>query len=82
MKKFLLLAAIALATSTISLNAQQDEKTKVKKTTTVGQKVHNTFSKKKKHKGYKIKHQHANGIEHKKKVNQQTGEVKKKTKND
>jgi hypothetical protein len=36
-------------------NAQQ-EHVKVKKTTSAVQKVHNTFSKRKHYKGYKIKH--------------------------
>ena len=45
-------------TVSMSASAQQvkDEKTKVKKTTTVGQKVHNTFSKHKHYKGHKHKH--------------------------
>ena len=55
----------------------QDDKDKVKKTSTPTQKVHNTFSKHKHHNGYKVKHKH-NGVTHKKKVNNQTGEVKEK----
>ena len=56
-------------------NKVQDEKTKVKKTSTVPQKVHNTFSKNKKYKGYKSKRKH-NGVTRKRKVNVKTGEVK------
>ena len=57
----------------------QDDKDKVKKTSTVPQKVHNTFSKHKKHKGYKVKHKH-NGVTQKHKVDNREGEVKDKTK--
>jgi ABC-type uncharacterized transport system YnjBCD substrate-binding protein len=60
----------------LSANAQ-DNKEKVKKTSTAGQKVHNTFSKHKKHNGYKVKRE-KNGVKHKHKVNTQTGEVKNK----
>lgn len=56
----------------------QDDKDKVKQTSTVPQKVHNTFSKHKKHKGYKVKHEH-NGVTHKHKVDLKEGEVKDKT---
>ena len=59
----------------------QDSKEKVKKTSNVGQKIHNTFSKHKKHNGYKVKSEH-NGIERKHKVNTQTGEVKSKVDKD
>ena len=59
----------------------QDNKEKVKKTSTAGQKIHNTFSKHKKHNGYKVKSQH-HGIKRKHKVNTQTGEVKNKIKKD
>jgi hypothetical protein len=56
MKKaaFLFLMFCAMYTVTF---AQQDvkEKTKVRKTSTVGEKVHNTFSKHKRHNGYKVK---------------------------
>lgn len=57
----------------------QDHKDKVKPTSTVPQKVHNTFSKNKKHKGYKAKHKH-NGVTHKRKVDMKEGEVRDKTK--
>ena len=56
----------------------QDDKDKVKKTSTIGQKVHNTFSKHKHHNGYKTKHEH-NGVTKKHKVNIKTGEIKNKT---
>lgn len=57
----------------------QDDKDKVKKTSTVPQKVHNTFSKHKKHKGYKTKHHH-NGVTRKHKVDMKEGEIKDKVK--
>ena len=76
MKKllFLLLAIMAL---NISVNAQ--EKDKVKKTSTIPQKVHNTFSKHKKYKGYKVKRKH-NGVTRKHKVDYKNAEVKNKIK--
>jgi len=56
MKKIalILLASFAIATAA---SAQQDvqKDTKVKKTSNLGQKVHNTFSKHKHHNGYKVK---------------------------
>jgi len=55
------------------------EKDKVKKTSTVPQKVHNTLSKHKKYKGYKVKHKHS-GVTKKHKVNYKDGGVKNKTK--
>jgi len=61
----------------ISVNAQ--EKDKVKKTSSVPQKVHNTFSKHKKYKGYKVKHKH-HGITKKHKVDYKDEDVKNKTK--
>ncbi len=72
MKKLLLLLMIF----SITLGSfGQDDKSKVKKTSTVPQKVHNTFSKNKKYKGYKTKHKR-HGVTHKRKVNRKTGEVK------
>jgi len=56
----------------------QDDKDKVKKTSTVPQKVHNTFSRHKHHKGYKVKHKH-NGVTRKHKVDTKHGVVKDKT---
>ena len=56
----------------------QDDKDKVKKTSTVPHKVHNTFSKHKHYKGYKAKHEH-NGRTQKHKVDVKKGEAKTKT---
>ena len=81
MKKLLALFMLAFGI-TFSLHAQEKVKTEVKPTTTVSQKVHNTFSRKKYHKGYKVKHKHANGHKQIKKVNHITGEVKRKHKVD
>ncbi len=79
MKKLFLLVML-IASIGITTKAQ-DNKDKVKKTSTAGQKVHNTFSKHKKHNGYKVKSEH-HGIKHKHKVNTKTGEVKNKDKKD
>jgi hypothetical protein len=65
-------SSISLATNA------QDDKDKVKKTSTVPQKIHNTFSKNKHYKGYKVKHDH-NGRTQKHKVDVKNGEVKNKT---
>ncbi len=73
MKKFLLILVLAFSFSLAS-NAQ-DNKDKVKETSTVPQKVHNTFSKHKHHKGYKMKYKH-HGVTHKKKVDYKKGTVK------
>jgi opacity protein-like surface antigen len=79
MKKLLLLAVFTIS---LGLASQaQDSQTKVKKTSTAGQKVHNTFSKHKHHNGYKVKKE-KNGVQHKTKVNTTTGEVKQKTDKD
>lgn len=59
--------------------ANAQDKDKVKKTSTIPQKIHNTFSKHKRYKGYKIKHKH-NGITRKHKVNLKEGKVKNKIK--
>ena len=53
----------------------QDDKDKVKKTSTPMQKVHNTVSRHKKYKGYKVKHEH-NDQTSKHKVDMKHGEVK------
>ena len=75
MKKLFLLVMLAMS---IGLTTKaQDSKDKIKKTSTAGQKVHNTFSKHKKHNGYKVKSEH-NGVKRKHKVNTQTGQVKNK----
>ena len=76
MKKLLLLVAFAMSISFAT--KAQDAETKVKKTSTARQKVHNTFSKHKHHNGYKVKSE-KNGVKHKTKVNTTTGEVKNKT---
>lgn len=57
----------------------QEVKDKVKKTKTIGQRVHNTFSKHKHYKGYKAKHK-SDGVTRKHKVDTKTGEVKNKEK--
>ena len=75
---FLLMFTFSIGIAAHSQN-NQDNKEKVKKTSTVPQKVHNTFSKHKKHNGYKVKHKH-NGVTHKHIVNTKEGEVKDKTK--
>ncbi len=75
MKKLLLI--LIVMSLTFSINAQ--EKDKVKKTSTIPQKVHNTFSKHKKYKGYKVKRKH-HGVTKKHKVDYKDGEVKDKTK--
>ncbi len=77
MKKLLLFLALTFSIGLVS-NAQES-KDKVKKTSTVPQKVHNTFSKHKKHKGYKTKHKH-NGVTKKHKVDMKEGKVKDKVK--
>lgn len=76
MKKLIFFLMLTF-TSSIALYAQ-DVKDKVKKTSTVPQKVHNTFSKNKHHKGYKAKHK-AGGRTQKHKVDLRKGEVKNKT---
>lgn len=68
MKKLLLLLMFTFSIG-IATHAQDiDNKVKVKKTSTVPQKVHNTFSKNKEHNGYMVKHKH-NGVTTKHKVN-------------
>lgn len=76
MKKLLLLVLLTF-TIGIATNAQ-DDKDKFKKTSTPVQKVHNTFSKHKKHKGYKVKHKHGH-VTRKHKVDYKDGDVKNKT---
>ncbi len=77
MKKLLFFLMLIFSIGTIA--HAQDDKDKVKKTSTVPQKVHNTFSKHKKHKGYKVKHKD-NGTTTKHKVDAREGEVKDKVK--
>lgn len=75
MKKLLLILMVMCFA--FFTNAQ--EKDKVKKTSTMPQKVHNTFSRHKKYKGYKVKHKH-NGTTKKHKVDYKEGEIKNKIK--
>lgn len=76
MKKLFLFAVLSMS---LALTTKaQDDKDKVKPTSTAGQKIHNTFSKHKHHNGYKAKHKH-NGVTKKHKVNTQTGEIKNKS---
>jgi len=56
MKKLALLLALAIATAGAFAQTTVKDKEKVKKTTTVGQKVHNVFSKHKHYSGTKAKH--------------------------
>ena len=76
MKKLLLLVMFAF---TVGLTVNAQDKDKLKKTSTVPQKVHNTVSKHKKYKGYKSKHKHGNTTK-KHKVDYKDGDVKNKTK--
>ncbi len=76
MKKLFLMLMLSLS---IGIVANAQDKDKVKPTSTVPQKVHNTFSKHKKHKGYKTKHVH-NGVTAKKKVDMKDHDVKEKVK--
>ena len=75
MKK--LLVMMLLMSFGFFVNAQ--EKDKVKKTSSLTQKVHNTFSKHKKYKGYKTKRKHS-GVTKKHKVDYKDGDIKDKTK--
>jgi hypothetical protein len=72
MKKLLL---FLMLTFSVGVVGHAQDKDKIKKTSTVPQKVHNTFSKHKKHKGYKTKHKH-NGVTRKHKVDNRDHEVK------
>jgi len=77
MKKLLFLLMFAF-TLGITVHAQ-DDKDKVKKTSTIPQKAHNVVSKHKKYKGYKTKHKHGSTTR-KHKVDYKNDEVKNKTK--
>ena len=77
MKNLLFMVMFALTIATV-VNAQ-DDKDKVKKTSTIPQKVHNTVSKNKKYTGYKVKHKH-NSTTKKRKVDYKDGDVKSKAK--
>lgn len=64
MKKLVFLLAVTFAVGTVSF-AQDDKKDVTKKTTTVSDKVHNTFHKDKEYSGTKTKHLHKrHGILH------------------
>ena len=78
MKKLLLFLMLTFSVGIATQAQQKENKEKVKQTSTVPQKVHNTFNKNKKHKGYKVKHT-KNGTETKHKVDMKKGEVKTKT---
>jgi hypothetical protein len=73
MKKFIFL--LVFVTGICCGVFAQDNKDKVKKTSTLPQKVHKTFSRHKQHKGYKTRHEH-NGVIWKHKVDYKHGEVK------
>ena len=75
MKKLILLLAIFTG---VSCTADARQHKKIKKTSTIGQKIHNTFSKHKKYNGYKVKSER-NGVERKHKVNRKSGLVKDKS---
>ena len=77
MKKLLFMVMFALTVGTAVHS--QDDKDKVKKTSTIPQKAHNAVSKHNKYKGYKVKHKH-NRITKKHKVDYKDGAVKNKTK--
>ncbi len=77
MKKII---AVLMMVCTIGLTAfaqtvtKDKDKDKVRKTSTLGEKVHNTFSKHKRYNGYKVKH--------KRYVNGHVVKTKKEVKND
>jgi hypothetical protein len=75
MKKLLFLVMLTFSIG-IAVKAQ-DDKDKIKKTSTPMQKAHNTVSKHKKYNGYKVKHEH-HGVKHKMEVKK--GETESKTK--
>jgi ABC-type metal ion transport system substrate-binding protein len=71
MKKLMLLLIVSF---TLAFTANAQTEVKVKKTSTPIQKVHNTFSKRKHYKGYKVKTK-TPYRKTKKTVNNKTGEV-------
>lgn len=59
MKKIAFLLMLTFAAATVTFAQQEAQKdTKVKKTSSLGEKVHNTFSKRKHYNGYKVKKTH------------------------
>lgn len=72
-----LLMFFALCMSLTYNSTAQENKNKVKQTSTVPQKVHNIFSRHKEHSGYKSKRE-KNGIRRKHKVNYKNGTIKNK----
>ncbi len=77
MKKLLLMLMLGLSIGLVA--KAQDDKTKIKKTSTIPQKVHNSVSSHNKYKGYKTKKKH-NGHVRKRKVDLKHNEVKTKAK--
>lgn len=75
MKKIATLLIICLSFFVTSY--AQENTHKVKKTSTIPQKIHNVFSRHKKHSGYKSKSE-KHGIKRKHKVNYKTGSVRNK----
>ena len=55
MKKLLMLLVVGLTISAAASAQPEKEEVKVKPTSTPTQRVHNTFSRNKRHKGYKVK---------------------------
>jgi len=77
MKKLLGLFIIIMGLSFSSFAQQKED---ITKTSTVPQKVHNTFSKHKHYNGYKVKKKRINGHKTVHKVNETEGTVKDKSK--
>ena len=71
MKKLLMMLMLSL----VIVGAQAQTAEKVKTTTTPVQKVHNMTHRNKHHKGYKIKHEDADGEKTKTIVNNRKGKV-------
>ena len=77
MKKLLFMLMLGLSIGIVA--KAQDDKTKIKKTSTIPQKVHNSVSSHNKYKGYKTNKKH-NGHIRKRKVDLKHDEVKTKSK--
>ena len=73
MKKLFMMLMLMFSIGFVA--SAQEVKTEVKKTTTAGQKVHNTFSRHKHYKGYKVINKNGKH-KSKKTVNKMTGETK------